>query len=95
MVFGFYFKKKYDIIRRKTDGTTENLTTEGISRMEYSVNITERKGNIPKFFYILSPEVEIKTMDIISDGKARVQVGKVTVLNDVDGTVCGYRCESL
>lgn len=95
MVFGFYFNKTYNISRRLSDGLIQNFTTKGISRMEYSVNTQTRDFNVPGCFFILSPDVEIKTMDIISDGKAKIQIGKVTILNDIDGTICGYRCESL
>lgn len=95
MVFGFYFSKKYDVIRRLPDGTVENFTAEGISRMEYSVNIREQDFNAVKYFFIFSPDTEIRTMDIVVDGDDKVQIGKVIVLNDGSGAICGYRCESL
>lgn len=94
MVFGFYFKEKYTVHRRLPDGSIKKFTTSGVSRMEYSADITEHDFNVVKYFFLLTPELKILAGDIIDDGISKVRIGKVSELNDIDGNLCAYRCEN-
>lgn len=94
MVFGFYFNKKYTVLRRNRNGSTSSFITNGISRMEYSSS-QEKEFNDIKCFFIFSPAVKIRTGDIVDDGTCKVQIGKLTEITDIDGNLTAYRCESI
>ena len=94
MVFGFYFKDKFTLTR-KLNNKEESFTVYGIRRTEYSVNTEENNFNVVKCFLLLSPDIKILTGDIISDGKSKIQISKISELIDIDGNLCAYRCESI
>ncbi len=91
----FCFRKIINGSRKLADGSIENFTTRGITRVEFSIDTENCNLGKAKCVFLLSPEIAVKAGDVLVDDGKSYLLEKVSAINDFDGVLLAYRAISV